>query len=708
MKQPRHVVAVTTLLLALAGIIKADVMKITDSSGTVGGGNLSALAFDSTGNSYICSGHSAGVDMRIGEVMDASTVPWMVSTSAAMNTFQRNIFVRAGMPSRVASYNHWGANSAPSDDTYFLYGCVALKQSSSSPRMDEEPDVTKYYPDFPDSPSLNPTNCWVSNAGGTYKLVDDNLDDATGFVASGVQPGNQIVMYAVLDEFYNAPEIYAGIYTIAQVVSNTEIHLDRDPIYSTNETESNVGYVLSAQPHVTLEAFRQNLDYFANNTYSGPEFVNKGDLSPDGNTLYLGETVTNNIVAVNTATPNQVSVFVDNSRLQNYVQDQVDAGRRFLGSKLRIYTDFVFPYWYDDSRDCLVVARSSEQIQEGVRALKATFETAEAELAFRRWDRANSSFEYMGTLEFWIHGGLNGGQQLSVSLMDTLGDSDPLNDIGEFVQLDPLVAGTWNQVSIDVSGFFDPANPQEYVDRLVFRNDAATSQEAFYVDGIVVQWGETIPAEATFNPDLARLDRTQVATDSQGHLWFAEGETDDIVWTDDGVTINTFVTSDEIVEATDIEPTSACMTGIRVVALAIDPMGTVYWVDHGTRSVYKAPAAAPTNISVLATNDQLVSGLGVGPSYTGLGSIEIRDGQLITYAEGSVPGNFLVAIDLNTFDYGDFDGDFDVDDDDFDVFWCCFDPNCTCTAEEYGWADLDGDGDVDIIDYGWFITYYTG
>ena len=58
---------------------------------------------------------------------------------------------------------------------------------------------------------------------------------------------------------------------------------------------------------------------------------------------------------------------------------------------------------------------------------------------------------------------------------------------------------------------------------------------------------------------------------------------------------------------------------------------------------------------------------------------------------------------------GDFDGDSDVDRDDFGHFLLCFNgPNRIPKEPDCGDADLDCDGDVDLIDFSVFRGCYNG
>ena len=62
---------------------------------------------------------------------------------------------------------------------------------------------------------------------------------------------------------------------------------------------------------------------------------------------------------------------------------------------------------------------------------------------------------------------------------------------------------------------------------------------------------------------------------------------------------------------------------------------------------------------------------------------------------------------------GDYDGDGDIDLNDFATFAVCFGgpavttPPGGCTAEQFECSDIDGDGDVDLADFGTFAVRFT-
>ncbi|HYR08986.1 MAG TPA: hypothetical protein VEQ60_14490, partial [Longimicrobium sp.] len=86
----------------------------------------------------------------------------------------------------------------------------------------------------------------------------------------------------------------------------------------------------------------------------------------------------------------------------------------------------------------------------------------------------------MSRLEFYVHGGASGGQQLAVYLGDTGGWL-------QTVQADPyiaggsVVAGAWRKVSIPLSALGVTSNS---ITDVVIQEDAGGAQSTLYIDSI--------------------------------------------------------------------------------------------------------------------------------------------------------------------------------------------------------------------------------
>jgi hypothetical protein len=146
--------------------------------------------------------------------------------------------------------------------------------------------------------------------------------------------------------------------------------------------------------------------------------------------------------------------------------------------------------------------------------------------------------------------------------------------------------------------------------------------------------------------------------------------------------------------------------------MAMDKMGTIYIGDNQTRSIWKMPACGGTeNVICLAYKDDIQAALGLPSGPRGMDCFTIRGTELLTL--NFVDGNFIYKVDLDTFDYGDFDGDIDNDGDDLALFAGVMQGPDVITPppgqeELFDWADLDEDVDVDLHDYYKMQQFATG
>jgi hypothetical protein len=426
------------------------------------------------------------------------------------------------------------------------------------------------------------------------------------------------------------------------------------------------------------------------------------------------------MVAVDTQQRETMSVFVPKSTYESHVQAQIDAGRLHpIINDDRAYIDGSGTYdlasgWRDWSTDTTILFDVTDPpAPVGRKCLGATFNAAGAQLRLHTsYDvdedpRIPSDYTH---LAFWIHGGTTGGQQLTASLYDA--DGVP----GNAIAVAPPLAEEWTLVEIPIDQFGVPT-----IGDIVFDNTAGAAQPTFYMDDIGLLWTDPLPpGVGEYISTNGGAASAQIDCDAEGRVWFSEAETDDILWTTDGVTFNTFLTSNEIVAAYQahgaLDPTvyDGVTNGVQVLGLIRDKMGTAYWGENQTRSIWKAPACGGTeHIIHLATAEEIKDALGIGNSPRGLNCFSIRGLELLTF--NFVDSNTVYKVDLETFDYGDFDEDIDVDADDFDVFFldCMAGPGVSlppigCAEEQFDWADLDDDNDVDVADFGKFQLFFTG
>ncbi|MCP4247185.1 MAG: hypothetical protein GY778_09065, partial [bacterium] len=435
--------------------VRADVAVVIEHQYTVGNNNFSAFAYNPLigPHEFMTTGYGFGKDLRWSEVLDDSVKPWTMNGAVMMDSAQIEFFARDGFASYSLTYNAWGMNFDPLDEKYFI-GCISILRdpANNNARVDAERDLIMLDPRLPNGGTINPSGVSVSNTGGIYTLTDSALGPGTGFVSSGVQVGDQLTLYPL---HYTA-EIYSTTYTVTQIVSETELRLDQDPLWSGSPTQVDVvSYILMMQPWITLETFRLNIPYYAADLDAGPKAHNKGGLSPDGLTLYIGDIISENLLAVDTQQRETFSVLVSDTTLLSYVIDQMNAGRHHpIVNPDRAYIDGTSGAaggWDEFFTAATVVFGITVPTPAvGKRCLSVTFNGAGAQLGFHANygldDLPRNTADYTH-LRFWIHGGASGGQQMTVSLFDDTGAP------GSVVAVPPPVAGTWTLVEIPIGTF---------------------------------------------------------------------------------------------------------------------------------------------------------------------------------------------------------------------------------------------------------------
>ena len=699
---------VAGVLLSLVAAAQADVAVVVEHKWTIDNNYFSAFAYDPIAEEFRSGGYSSNQTVRWSHILDDTLYPWEMEGDVDLNWFQLGVFVRDGYPSNSGSFSLWGMNFNPLDGKYFLTGIGSLKSSSGGNRLDAERDLIIFDDRLPDSLLTLPTGTTLSNVGGVYSLTDTSTliggGSRAAFQTSGVQAGDKITLFPV--DIW--AEVLSATYTVTEVVSETEIRLDRDPCWGPNTTTTGVGYLLSIQPHLTLEAFRQTIPYFAQDLSTGPKAHYKGGMSADGLTLYLGETISDNIIAVNTQQKNDFSIYVSYQQMFDYVADVAATGRYMAYvSPEFIVADALDSDWADESTGVTLDYSVTDPVWLGDASTSATFTAAGGEIKLSKEYSINEDIlqaSWFENLTFAIHGGSTGGQLLSLYVYDAGGTP------GNVIAIAPPTANTWTEVTVP---FVDLG--VSTIGGVVIQNDAAGAQPLFYIDELQLVFTDPPPTgHGTFDPNRAGPATSQMTVSTDGRLIFSEGETDDIVWTADGNTLHTFLTSNEIEAATQGHTTSnsAYTTGVQIMGLEVDRMGTVYWSDNRTKEIWKAPACGGTeNIRRIAEKEEMKAALNLDGSPRGLNCFSIRGTELLTF--NFVEGNFIFKVDMNTYDYGDFDQDVDCDTDDLNLFDSVMigaDENVAPVGLEelFLWSDLDLDGDVDMSDAAKMQCYATG
>lgn len=686
-------------LPVLAG---ADIAVVVQHPYCVGNNYFSAFAYDPVAQEFRSGGYNSGADIRWSHVLSDANQPWTMEGDVLLNWFQLGLFYRDGYPSNSCTFNMWGMNYNPLDGKYFGTVITTLRPPSGGARLDAERDLIVLDDRLPDSLLSLPNGVTLSNVGGIYRLTDTSTTDPNDpntplramFVTSGVAVGDRITLFPI-DVW---AEVLSATYTVTQVVSETEIRLDRDPCWGPETTATGLGYLLSIQPQLTLATFRQNIPYFAANLLEGPKAAYTGALSADGQTLYLSEQISDNIIAVDTQVKESFTIFVSKAQLQGYVQAQVNAGRRHaFASPVSVYSNdpnFSGDWTYTAVNavvDPNVSTVAYPNTGSGQRSIGVTYSGSGAKLVLDYVGATPLNASDFRLVRFAIHGGTAGGQQLSLYAVDDA------NTPGNTLAITPPTASTWTLVELPATQL-----GVSTIGGLVWQSTSGAAQPRFYIDAIDLPYVYPAPPGiAPFDPNSAGAPPAQLASDPAGRIWFTEDETDDLIWTTDGVTLHTFMTSNDFAPIAFPEGRESTSTGLQVMGLTIDRMGTVYWSDNQTKDIWKMPACGGIeNLRCLATDDEIKAALYL-PSVRGMNCFTIRGTELLTF--NFVDGNYIYKVDLDTFDYGDFDNDVDVDTADLNLLASVLQGPDVLTPPPglealFTKADLNLDGDVDLAD----------
>lgn len=716
MKPVRSAVVFGVILLGAlrAGPAAASVAVVVEHQYTIGNTNFSAFGYNPVTEHFRTGGYGAFADVRWSHILDDTVLPWQMEGSVLLTADQFLLFARNGNPGYTGSLQCYGMAFNALDSKYFVTVTPDLRTGGGQPRLDEERDLVMLDDRLPDSLVTLPTAASVANTGGVYTLTDVSLvggQHRAAFLTRGVPVGTQLTLYPVGLSAACLP----GTYTVTQVVSETQLRLDRDPCQSPNTVVADIGYIMSMQPHVTLKTFRQEFPYFVDHPTIGPNASAPGAISTDGLTLYVGEQTTDNLLAVNTQAREDFSVFVSKQTLSDYVYAERATGRLKADLDPRVYGSSFTSGWSATGTGATVNASNGNPVTKysGSKSIAVTFTLATGLMDLTSINPPLSPAQY-SSIYFWMHGGTLGGHSMRLVAYNSS------NVDGTPVPLAATVAEQWKRYEVSLSAF-----GLTDVKGFKWVNSAGAAQPAFYIDEIRLKYLVLPSADygdfSTNGNALIPL-LGQVASSADGRIWFVNGETDDILWTVDGTTLHKFLTSNQVFAAVGNSPgvqgmfaTTPPSTGLMARGLAVDRMGTVYWGDNATREIWKCPATGdPAMIRCIASQEEIMTALGLGANLPrGMSTFVIRGNQLLTY--NYIDSNTIFKADLNTSDYGDYDGDIDVDADDYGLFFgdCMAGPEVMtpppgCTAEEFSLADLDKDQDVDMMDYRKFQELTTG
>jgi hypothetical protein len=153
-----------------------------------------------------------------------------------------------------------------------------------------------------------------------------------------------------------------------------------------------------------------------------------------------------------------------------------------------IYSESLPAGWQDWSWNTTTNFTSTAQAHGGTHAIAATYTAAWGGLYLAASPAVAGTSDH-SSLEFWIHGGTAGGQNIQVSIA------------GAQVPVPAPAAGTWTHVSIPLT---DLGSPTQIGD-ITFQDGSGGTQPTFYLDDIVLTGAAVAPPPPGVGP-LLQID----------------------------------------------------------------------------------------------------------------------------------------------------------------------------------------------------------
>jgi chitinase len=144
-----------------------------------------------------------------------------------------------------------------------------------------------------------------------------------------------------------------------------------------------------------------------------------------------------------------------------------------------IYDDARNTGWNDQSWNVTLDWASTAQAYEGTKSIATTYTAAWGGIYLRHSTGAPRTG--LTRLEFWVHGGTAGGQDISVQIGDADGWFTPEASVDNYIQGGAIAANTWRKVSIPLDVFGTDTDP---IARIEIQDESGGAQPTFYVDWI--------------------------------------------------------------------------------------------------------------------------------------------------------------------------------------------------------------------------------
>lgn len=142
-----------------------------------------------------------------------------------------------------------------------------------------------------------------------------------------------------------------------------------------------------------------------------------------------------------------------------------------------LYADALGTGWANWSWSATINFAATSPVQSGTKSTAVTYTSAWGGLYLHH---AGVSPAGLSRLEFYVHGGTSGGQQMAVYLGDT-GGWLPSIQADPYIAGGAVVAGAWRKVSIPLSALGVTANS---ITDVVIQEDAGGAQPTLYIDQI--------------------------------------------------------------------------------------------------------------------------------------------------------------------------------------------------------------------------------
>ena len=163
-----------------------------------------------------------------------------------------------------------------------------------------------------------------------------------------------------------------------------------------------------------------------------------------------------------------------------------------LNADVPVFADTLDSAWADWSWGTGLSLTNTSPVHSGGQSIAVTYTASWAGL-YLHTDNSLALSDY-STLSFWVHGGTNGGQGITVKLAGAGGA------FSDGVAIQP-VKGVWNQVTLPIPGF---TNAGSQITGLVWQDSSGKAgQPVYYLDDIILIGSNTPPQPVSLAIDVS-------------------------------------------------------------------------------------------------------------------------------------------------------------------------------------------------------------